>query len=393
MRRQFDAACRQYAVKTAQGDGLAEWADGLKSVLPSVKMLGKTEQAADPTPTAPQEVKGNNAAVRSMGKNLLNEHAAQWQSASGGTGNWVQEGTTITFSGTSYFLYDFINHISTDEPCTLSLDVLECSDSADTELICTLIGRFSDGLYIEKSTKLVANQRVSVSVVPTGKPFTSLEIRPIRKMNKTTTMHASVANLQVEIGSQATSYQPYYDGGEATAPNLMCAVDGSCQSTYDPQTGEFVNWWLDKITLNGSENWRAATAPDEGKCGFTAEGIFPEKLSRNACWSNQTAPQAKRQTHNGTPELWCGMGNGTLLAFNFGFYDETLRDKGASNWKAYLAEHPLEIWAARSKPEITNIGAQPLTCPTGYGQIVQVEGDIPDCPLEVQYLAHGGNVR
>ena len=247
-----------------------------------------------------------------------------------------------------------------------------------------------------------------------------------------------ISNIQIEEGTTATDYEPFvggipspnprypqevkgnnatvqsygenlfsifqedtangvalsreYDGGEATAPKLMCAVDGSCQSTYDPQTGEFVNWWWDKLTFNGTEAWNPHS-PSTDVAGFYLSGALPEAMCENACWSNQTAPQSASPKERTKAHLICGLHDSRLRAYQFGFYDDTLPDKGLANWKAHLAECPLEVWVARNEPEITNIGAQRLTCPTGFGQIIQVAGDVPDAPMEVKYLAHGGNVK
>ena len=195
--------------------------------------------------------------------------------------------------------------------------------------------------------------------------------------------------MQLEEGAVATTYEPYFDGGEATAPKLMCAVDGTCQSTYDSQIGQLVNWWWDKMTFDGSEPW-ALTAVGGNQNGFCVNDVLPESMYRNAYWSNQTAPQGKDSSPESGPALWCGAANPHLVAVNFGIYDDTLPDKGLSHWKAHLAEHPLEVWVARNAPEISNIGPQKLVCPTGYGQIMQVAGDVSDCPLEVKYLSHGG---
>ena len=88
MKRQFDAACRQYQVKEAGGSGHAEWPDGLKSRFPSVKIMGKTEQSDNPVPETPQEVKSNNATVRSVGKNLFNPESTFYITDSDYNAKW-----------------------------------------------------------------------------------------------------------------------------------------------------------------------------------------------------------------------------------------------------------------------------------------------------------------
>lgn len=532
MKRQFDAVCRQYEMKSVSGEGHAEWSDGLKSGLPSVKLLGKTEQQSY------------------TGKNLFDLSSAVF-SKTAYLDTVTVDGDKVTFKGTGYFVYTQMSDIFSAEGHTLSFDVLEFSDSGDSNIRCTLLAYFTDGTLVESSTKYVLGKRVAVTLWPNGKTIQNFEIRLFRKDNNTTSMTATIANIQLERGYTATAYEPYvggipapnpqypqevkannatvrscgknlfnpestfyiygftpdqrflpkyedgvyypsglhgsdygsmiclptkpgktyalsyeivagtplngaiigytdrdenglgsgfmrikggilptpcvftipegikyigvslvfsgtryavglrniqieedttatayepYVGGEATAPHLMCAVDSSCQSVYNPQTGEFVNWWWDKITLDGSESWREYPA----RQGFFLAGALPENMSIQTHWCNMALIGSSAFTDS---QVVCGLGNKVLYYIHNPFYDVDLPDSGLANWKAHLAEHPLEVWVARNEPEITNIGAQRLTCPTGYGQIIQVAGDIPDCPLEVSYLAHGGNVK
>lgn len=341
-----------------------------------------------PNPQYPQEVKSNNATIRSCGRNLFNMLAFEVQSerdcgitAVGQDGIIVTsvssyEGNGVTV--TDKLLRDVAPGLVRGRTYTLSLT----SDSQRNPF-----------LYLSRTGVWLSGQSM---VVTEEMLLSKVYLYGFRQFDGEGTGDCRISQLQIEEGTAVTPYEPYFDGGEAIAPNLMCAVDGSCQSTYDPQTGVYVNWWWDKIVFDGSENWEPYSViyPDgNGANGYVTHNALSERMSRNAYWSNQTPPGKKELWDDRGAFLWCGVNSNHLFALDFGVYDDTLEDYGLANWKAHLAEHPLEVWVARNEPEITNIGPQRLTCPTGYGQIIQVSGDIPSCPLEIKYLAHGGNVK
>lgn len=370
------------------------WPDGLKSGLPSVKMLGKTEQVAEPSPLAPQEVKGNNATVRSCGKNLFNVESTHYIVNSEYLKNYrprYENGIFYTGAQTGYDNGAMVCiPVKPGDTYTCSYEVVVGAPTNTS--VMGFEDRNNDGLG-------TGHKYLIGSLLPS--PFTFTIPEGIRYIGinpafGNTRYEVGLRNVQLEHGSVATEYEPYFDGGEATAPNLMCAVDGSCQSTYDTQTGELVNWWWDKMVFDGSEDWDGASSSMNGvltHCHFIVDAL-PENMYYNACWSNQSHP-TKKGTDSGYDKMMqAGRNNSSLYVPGFDIWDTNLNKwSNVNNWKAHLAEHPLEVWVARNEPEITNIGAQPLTCPTCYGQIVQVAGDVPDCPMEVKYLSHGGNVK
>ena len=189
---------------------------------------------------------------------------------------------------------------------------------------------------------------------------------------------------------RATNAAGDYDGGQATAPELMVAVDGSCQSTFDTQTGKLTDWWWPEILLDGSENWRAYSTANW--IGFYAEDALPEKMLRNAHWSNMFDP-LKKGAFVSSSHIWCGVNNQNVFvvaspSVGFSFYNSSLDDKGLANWKAHLAEHPLHVRVARNEPLVTYAAPARLTQPPRSGQIIQLSGDVADCPITVKYLTH-----
>lgn len=367
------------------------WIDGLKSSLPSVKMLGKTEQktyagknlfAVIPDNT----VNGVTLTLMNDGGYMLNGECTA--SANIVTYGQLQPGTyslSCNYEGalpndsnTRAQVYSSQSGFSLGVVNKEAKNKISVATAAAESQVSFRI-RIQAG-YVYENVKLypmLVLGEFTSDTMPEFEPYNTVSPSPqypaeIKANNATVT---------------CTNADGTYDGGTATAPDLMCAVDGSCQSTYDPQTGEFVNWWWDKITLNGSEKWGTYPAYQ----GFYLQNALPETMNQRTCWSNMSKPGRNMDF---TKEcLVCGVGNTLLYSLHNPFYDSALKDEGLANWKAHLAEHPLELWVARSKPEITNIGAQRLTCPTGYGQIVQTAGDLPNGPLEIKYLAHAGTAK
>jgi len=348
--------------------------------------------ALSPSPQYPAEIKANNATVRSLGKNILDvvNGVRVAGSVRDLTTYAIKEENGVLLNGGVQGKSAGVSLICPAVPGQYQV-IFRVAATAENQNVRIISAEgFSEDFVIQGlkilawvGNKAVEGEVVSTTVtVPEGYSYVgfSMQASAQHSFGITDVMICHATN-------NSTVYEPYYDGGEATAPNLMCAVDGSCQSTYDPQTGEFVNWWYDKLTFNGSEAWNAYPSYQ----GFFLPLALPEEMSIQNYWSNMEQP--KRNSVFTDTQLVCGLGNNILYYLYHPFYDDTLKDKGLANWKAHLAEHPLEVWVARNEPEITNIGAQRLTCPTGFGQIIQVAGDIPDCPMEIKYLAHGGNVK
>lgn len=346
--------------------------------------------AVSPSLQYPAEVKVNNATVRSLGKNLFNPESTDYIARNEYNNRFLPK-----YENGIYYPP---GEAGDGEQAMLCIPVE--AGAAYTLSYEVAVGSPSWGNVFALSGKnnriVETHVQLKGGVIPTPYTFTipdGYEYVGIAPAYNTTRYEVGLKNIQLEKGAVATAYEPYYDGGEATAPNLMCAVDGSCQSTYDSQTGEFVNWW-DKFIFDGSEAWSAIATNDGQHHGFYVSNVLSERAIGAAYWSNQASPQVGYKALDGTPGFrFSEIYYHTLTAYDFGFYDGALKDKGVANWKAHLAAHPLEVWVARSEPEITNIGPQRLTCPTGYGRIIQVAGDIPDSPLEIKYLAHGGNVK
>lgn len=200
------------------------------------------------------------------------------------------------------------------------------------------------------------------------------------------TVNVDIPLTIVRGTEQPTEYIPYHDDGTAVAPvPLLAAVDGTCQSTWNPQTGKGLNWWWDKIVFDGRVNW----GPYPPGKGFYAAIRLPETMTRNAYWSNMTRSGVKDEMPVGDePFLCCGAQNDLLYFLNNPFFDASASYGGVDNLRQYLTSHPLEVWVARNEPVEFQTDPQPLIAPHGSGQIVQTGGTVDGVPIAVKYVTH-----
>ena len=85
-----------------------------------------------------------------------------------------------------------------------------------------------------------------------------------------------------------------------------------------------------------------------------------------------------------------GLGNNDrVYLLNNSFYDDTLEDKGLSNWKAHLNEYPLEIWTYSDTSELVPLLDEEqellhnLEMYYGVTNVYNEQG----CPIKITYAA------
>lgn len=97
--------------------------------------------------------------------------------------------------------------------------------------------------------------------------------------------------------------------------------------------------WITKLIFDGSDNW--VIYDNSSYIGFYVRGGLPVSMNRRKGLCNQL----RVMTIGGAnpDSIWLGTNNRNLYMIGNQFYDDTLEDKGLANWKAHLAESPLEI--------------------------------------------------
>ena len=104
-----------------------------------------------------------------------------------------------------------------------------------------------------------------------------------------------------------------------------------------------------KHTFDGSENWKKYTA--SGLEGFYIISL-PETMKSRYGMSNQLTPYINGLQKNA---IRFGAGDTAIYCTKNEFYDDELEDKGLSNWKAHLAQNPLEVMTYLETPIETEL--------------------------------------
>lgn len=206
-------------------------------------------------------------------------------------------------------------------------------------------------------------------------------------------------DIQVEIGTAPTTYEPYHTPQSLPiqTPTGLPAIPVTSGGNYTDADGQ--QWIADYIDLKrgkyvqrvwkktfaGSENWKTYI-----NTGFYLADILPEKMTNREVLCNQL-----RRSNGGIDSNTIIVGafetNSTLYIENSTLRDNTLVDKGLSNWKAHLVKHPLVVMTYLSEPierNLTQSEIQAYQELTTYAGTTIVENDA-ECYMECTYKASG----
>lgn len=385
----FDSMVAQYAVQDISGEGAASWDNGVRCVLPEVLIGGKAVQNGTPTPDAPIMPEfSSGTEVVSRGKNLFDVSNGEYKFF-GGEGTVTVSDGRITFDGSCLmvriFLYDACKP---GESLTLSLDLIELSDSADSPVIPSIVINYESGRVTEKSLPVQNPGRYTVTVTSKeDELIKNVELRPIRKGNNSSTMHAVLTNVQLELGTTATPYEPYFDGGSATAPELLAIPGTDIRDEWNPQTGKGVRR-VGVQTFDGTEKWYgywATSVALENWCGRKEILHYHNKRPNFLCNVATESTGDGSDRNDLTFVTHWELPNSNWIAFHCNM---TL-----TQWKAYLAAQyaaatPVTVWYALKEPIEFQADPAPLMAPKGAGHIMQVGGTLDAVPITAKYVTH-----
>lgn len=208
-----------------------------------------------------------------------------------------------------------------------------------------------------------------------------------------------MADLQIEVSPSPTTYEPYHTPQSLyiQTPNGLLAIPVETGGNYTDANGQ--QWVADYIdlkrgkyvqrvwqkTFDGSESWDIYM-----DTGFYLADILPEKMKNRENLCNQLRRSDGGIMSNVTIVGAFGT-NSTIYIDNCTLRDNTLADKGLSNWKAHLAEHPLTVMTYLDEPierDLTPSEIQAYQELTTYAGTTILENDA-DCYMEVS--AGGGD--
>lgn len=209
-----------------------------------------------------------------------------------------------------------------------------------------------------------------------------------------------MADLQIEVSPSPTGYEPYHEPQSLSiqTPTGLPAIPVTSGGNYTDANGQ--QWIADYIdlkrgkyvqrvwqkTFDGSESWEIYRT-----MGYCLVNILPEKMTNREVLCNQL-----RRIDGGIDSNVIIVGafgtNSTIYAENCTLRDNTLVDKGLSNWKAHLAKHPLVVMTYMDEPierDLTPEEIQAYKNLVTYAGTTIVENDA-ECYMEVS--AGGGDV-
>lgn len=176
-------------------------------------------------------------------------------------------------------------------------------------------------------------------------------------------MSLEISNFMITEKDENTIYEPYYEPQtiSISTPTGLPAIPVDSDGNYTDANGQ--QWIVDYVdlkrgkyvqrvwqkTFDGSESWGTYIST-----GYYLANILPEKMSNREMLCDQL-----RRSDGGIASDVIIVGafnaNTSLYIENSTLRDNTLADKGLSNWKAHLAEHPLTVMTYLDTPIERNL--------------------------------------
>lgn len=325
-----------------------------------------TDGKPSPSPDFPQEIisagDSGNIEIDVTGKNLVNIQDV--------TVGWAQDIQTS--------LDDLNKHVGETITVTAIFDVISVLNKVSDQYIFQIYTLNTDNEY-----RVIAGKNLSIEPKVGDRvviqKVTKLT-KKIQKMllyafgnNKIGTLGTSKATVQIELGHVATPYEPFKKSTlDFATPNGFRGIPVDSGGNYTDESDQ--QWICDEVDfergvyiqrvwrgeLDGSDDERWSTYENPKYPGFVAN-ILQEKANRRRGFCNYYIVQEEKNITD-AESLWLGVGGNTgMYLHNSRFYDAELGDKGLSNFKAYLAEHPLIVVTYLDAPIETPLTADQIT--------------------------------
>jgi len=303
-----------------------------------------------PSPDHPQDIHvvTGNVMYKQCGKNLFDYMTSSF--ADSDKVAITKENNTLTMTvisqTTSNGLF-FRTKIPDEMLINNATYVISSVDVSGVEQSLKLQLRNKDGSYANKTPSPTVTYNSDYSLHVVGNPFSTVasEIIPVG----TTIV---IKNIQVEVGSTATTYEPYH-AETITIPlgNLELAKIGDYTDRIYKSGGK---WWLEKniekVILNGSEVWTATQA----------SGVFwtgkSNYLSSNnlICMSNYYVGQANITNAGDITGNYKVTFNKEKSSYPR-LYIKNTDISSTSDLETWLSTHNTTVYYVRETPVITEI--------------------------------------
>lgn len=380
-RRGHHAMIAQYALSEASGEGRVEFDQAVKSYT-DVTLYGRCEQDGTPTPDSPVPVRGNDGRFASRGQNLIDISTVQLGRAQ--------------YGGGAGYPIELVQDIAC---ATMLIDGLvgdtEYTIKTESEKLWRLSEMDAHGICTKNWNWYAPAVQDPGRIVPiTTRPSTVRAWLTIKDEDGAaiSAVDVAAANPRIIPGiydkETIPPYTPYYDGGMAQAPELYGI--GDVRDEWDPLTGRGIRR-LKKLVLDGSENWVLTSAGYETSDPFQGFSFVQSYLLN---FDMQTVCSHFRYSSNQFLENVCSfVASNGHYHFRITASTGIVPNKTVDEWSAFLlrqnaAGTPVTAWCALAEPEPFETAPAPLSNPTGYAQIIQLDGAVADCPIKAKYLTH-----
>lgn len=268
-----------------------------------------------------------------LGKNLLNNTKST--TTLNGLTFTINEDKSVTITGTATSQTDFylVGASSTYDNIGLNAGTYNLSGcingSSSTYMLIAVRKNSSENTVIYPVS--TSSDGIAIEV---GNDYT---FRIFIRITNGTTMNTTIYP-QLEKGSTATSYAPYF------TPIELCEMAGYQDYIYKNNGNWFIHKEIGKVVLNGSETWTKGSDTSSNyyiiQNAITSVGNYADGLS-NYFINAKVYP-------SGSAGKFAIRDSGTSLMFNSS-------ETSVENWKTWLTSHNISIYYPLATPTETQI--------------------------------------
>ncbi|WP_455945511.1 hypothetical protein [Eubacterium ramulus] len=195
---------------------------------------------------------------------------------------------------------------------------------------------------------------------------------------------ATFRKLQIEKGTEATSYEPYKQSNATIPlPNGLPGIPVITGGNYTDENGQ--HYICDEIDFARGKYvqrvWKGVFDGSEDEEWYSGGNYFsikalPTSMSSREGYCNQYT------TKNG--KIRIGNGNNSIIIFDADYFENNL-----SNWKAHLAQHPLVVMTYLDTPietDLTEAQIQAYKSLTTFKPTSIISNDA-NAQMDVEYAA------